>query len=319
MVPAYLEPNMIGRKLDDLQASGYEGDLQIVVVADDGDTAAAARRPGVEVLEARRRSGKAAALNRGVAAARHPIVVITDANTVLAPGALGAMTRWFSDPSVGAVAGEKQIREGHEGFYWRYEAWLKRHESRRGSTVGLVGELAAFRRDVFRPLPPDVAVDDLWIALDVFETGLRIMYEPSAIAFEDASASWREDWERRTRVVSGAFDVLWRRRAMLNPARSPVAIELWGHRLLRQSAGPVAHGGLLCLALARIKHSSLALAFVLAHLAAVQGLVRAARGERVSPPERIAAQVLSLQVVAFGGMARYVRRDRPALWPKAAR
>jgi hypothetical protein len=319
VVPAYLERSIIGAKLDDLERADYAGERQIIVIADDPETAAASRRPGVDLIEPSQREGKAAALNRGFAAARHPIVVITDANAMITPGTLSALARWFTDPRVGAVAGEKQVSDGHEGAYWRFESWLKRRESMRGSTIGLVGELAAVRRDAYRPLPHDLAVDDLWLALDVIEQGLRIVYEPAAVAREQAGETWREDWERRTRVVSGVLDVLWRRRRLLDPQHNPAAVELWGHRLVRQSAGPVAHAGLLAWALSRSTRSRLAAVFLLGHLVAAQALGRTVRRTKVSRLEALAAQVMFLQLVAFGGMARYLRRDRPALWPKQAR
>jgi hypothetical protein len=310
---------MIDAKLDDLERANYEGERQIIVIADDAETADAARRPGVDLIEPQRREGKAAALNRGFAAAQHPIVVMTDANTMLAEGTLPALARWFADPEVGAVAGEKRIRDGREGAYWRYESWLKQRESMAGGTIGLVGELAAVRREAFKQLPADIAVDDLWIALDVIEQGLRIVYEPSAIAIEDASESWQEDWERRTRVVSGAFDVLWRRRGMLAPSRGAVAVELWGHRLLRQSLGPVAHALLVCIACRDVARSRVAFAFLAGHLFAGRALMRSLDRRDVSRAEAFAAQVLFLQAVAFGGMARRLRRDALALWPKQAR
>jgi hypothetical protein len=179
--------------------------------------------------------------------------------------------------------------------------------------------LGALRRAAVKPIPTDLAVDDLWLGLDIVEQGLRIVYEPEAAVLEDGNESWREDWERRTRVVSGAFDVLWRRRPMLDPRHSPIAVELWGHRLVRQSAGPIAHAALLAWALRCSRRSRVAQAFVLGHLVAGQALARKMRGGSPSGPERIAAQVLFLQLVAFGGMARYLRRDRPALWPKQSR
>lgn len=319
VVPAYLESSIIGAKLDDLERANYEGERQVIVIADDLETADAARRRGVEVIEPPRREGKAAALNRGFAAARHPIVIMTDANAVLAPGALPALARWFADPGVGAVAGEKRISDSHERAYWRFESWLKRRESARGSTVGLVGELAAVRREAFRPLPRDVAVDDLWLALDILAQGLRIVYEQDAVALEQAGESWRQDWERRTRVVAGALDAFWRRRSLLDPRRSSVAIELWGHRVVRQSLGPIAHAWLVAFALRRLTRSRAAAVFLLGHLAAAQALVRMGRHKEVSGPEAVAAQVLFLQLVAFGGMARCLRQDRLALWPKQAR
>jgi cellulose synthase/poly-beta-1,6-N-acetylglucosamine synthase-like glycosyltransferase len=319
VVPAYLESSIIAAKLDDIDAAEYPGELEVIVVADDPQTADASRRPGVRVIEPETREGKAAALNRGVAAASWPIVVATDANAMLIPGSLCALARWFADPTVGAVAGEKRIAGGHEGAYWRFEAFLKRRESLLGGTIGLVGELAAIRRETYRPLPTDLAVDDLWMALDVIDSGQRIVYEPEAAAREDPSADWREDWERRTRVVSGALDVLWRRREMLRPSRGPVAAQLWGHRLIRQSLGPIAHLLLLVLSVVRAHRSRLAVSAVIGHAIAGRALYRTMHGRQVSGLERIAAQLLFLHAVAFGGMVRYARRDRPALWPKLAR
>ena len=320
VVPAYREDAVIEDKVDDLLANGYPGPLSVVVVADDEDTARAAARTAAEVVAPGQRLGKAAALNRGVAQARSPVVVVTDANTLLRPGALAALARWFEDPSVGAVAGEKTVAgTGGEGVCWRFESWLKRRESRQGCTVALVGELAAVRRSLYRPLPPDLAVDDLWLALDVVAHGARVVYEPEAVAVEEPNADWRDDWQRRTRILSGTLDVLWRRRALLVPGRSPVALQLWGHKVLRSSVGPLAHLALIARAARRGHRSRLAAAFLAGHAAAAASLLRLVRGARLSLPERLLAQVLFLQAVALGGLARYVRGDRPALWPKPAR
>ena len=82
-------------------------------------------------------------------------MVISDANNRLAPGALAAVVEHFADPDVGAVAGEKLEDDGGggESLYWKFESWLKQHEARLGTTIGLVGELSAFRAQAWRPIP----------------------------------------------------------------------------------------------------------------------------------------------------------------------
>src|SRR5436190_1784043 len=50
--------------------------------------------------------GKALALNAGVAAARHDIIVYADARQVFAPDALRELVAPFVDPAVGGVTGE---------------------------------------------------------------------------------------------------------------------------------------------------------------------------------------------------------------------
>lgn len=319
-MPAYREEAVIVDKVADLVANGYQGTLVVLVVADDPATEAAARRTAATVLSSSERSGKADALNRGVAAATSDIVIFNDANTRLEPGSLAAMARWFVDPSVGAVAGDKTVAgPTGEGVYWRFESWLKRREARTGGTVGLVGELAAVRRADFRPLPTDLAVDDLWVALDVLERGYRIAYEPTALAVEEPSRRWQDDWERRTRVVSGSLDVLWRRRGLLAPENGIVAVQLWGHRLVRSSFGPLAHLLLLLRAARASPHSRLAALAVAGHALGVPAAVRTQRRAPQGAIERTFGQALFLQAVALGGVIRYARGDRPALWPKPHR
>ncbi len=319
-VPAYREEAVIAAKIDDLVANGYPGPLEVVVVADDEATAKAATGTVARVVTRATRRGKADAVNAALAEAKHAIVVLSDANTTLAPGSLGALALWFADPAVGAVAGEKSVsgRVG-EDIYWRFESWLKRREARTGATVGLVGELFAVRKSAFRTLPVDLAAEDLWLALDILEQKLRIAYEPRARAMEDASPSWSDDWQRRTRVVSGVLDVIWRRRNLLVSHHGATAAQLWGHRLVRSTLGPLAHVGLLGLATANVGKSRVARFFVGLHVAGAVAAVRGQRGRSQSMPEGALGQVLTLQVMGLGGFVRYLRRDRPALWPKPPR
>jgi poly-beta-1,6-N-acetyl-D-glucosamine synthase len=335
VVPAYREAGVIGAKVEDIRANGYPGSLEILVVADgDPETAAAAERAGARALTGPERLGKSQALNRGFAEATTPVVVISDANNRIAPGALAAAVEHFTDPEVGAVAGEKVEDDagGGESIYWRFESWLKRREDRLGTTIGLVGELAAIRAEAWRPIPRDVATDDFWTALDIIEQGYRIAYEPRARALDPAAESLAVSWERRTRSVSGALHIMVRRRRQLRPSAGLVAAELWGHRLVRYTVGPLAHVALLVMAATKVRSSAVARAFLLANLFAGAGLVVRQAGEPVDdasdrPPSRqllfaasaAAGQVMFLQGVALGGMVRYARGDRSTMWSTVER
>jgi biofilm PGA synthesis N-glycosyltransferase PgaC len=336
LVPAYREAGVIGGKVEDVRANGYPGPLDIVVIADgDPETAAAAEQAGARALTSPERLGKSQALNRGFAEADTPIVVITDANNRLAPGALAAVVAHFDDPGVGAVAGEKFEDDGGggESLYWRFESWLKQREDQLGSTIGLIGELSAVRAEAWRPIPPDVAIDDLWAGLDIIEQGYRVAYEPRARALDPAAGSLGVQWERRTRNVSGALHVLVQRRRQLRPSAGLVAAELWGHRLARFTISPLSHLALLALAASKVRSSTLARIFLLANACACACLMASARvgepaDDAAAEPERRnlaataaagAGQVMFLQGVALGGMARYVRGDRPTMWSTVER
>jgi biofilm PGA synthesis N-glycosyltransferase PgaC len=337
LVPAYREAGVIAAKIEDIRANGYPGALDILVVADgDPETADAARRAGARALTGPDRLGKSQALNRGFAEATTPIVVFSDANNRIAPGSLAAAVEHFADPEVGAVAGEKVEEDGGgESIYWRFESWLKRREDRLGTTIGLVGEFAAVRAAAWRPIPPDVATDDFWTALDIIEQGYRIAYEPRARALDPAAESLSVSWERRIRSVSGALHIMWRRRGQLRPSTGLVAAELWGHRLVRYTVGPLAHVALLLMALAKVRSSTVARLFLLANVGACAGLLRGAPDENAGEVEEPsdgatarkllfaasagAGQVMFLQGVALGGMVRYARGDRSTMWSTVER
>ena len=337
VVPAYREAGVIAAKVDDLRANGYPGRLEILVVADgDPETAAAAERAGARALTGPERLGKSQALNRGFENADTPIVVISDANNRLVPGALAAAVEHFADPDVGAVAGEKLEDDGGggESLYWKFESWLKQREDRLGTTIGLVGELSAIRAEAWRPIPADVAIDDLWAALDIIEQGYRVAYESRAQAIDPAVASLSAQWERRTRNVSGALHVLVRRRRQLRPSAGLVAEELWGHRLVRFTVSPLSHLVLLVLSVCKMRSSRVARVFLLAHLCAGAGLLAEARNaepggssDGTAPAGRHplaaasagAGQALFLQGVALGGLVRYLRGDRQTKWSTVER
>nr|MDT0667932.1 hypothetical protein [Micromonospora sp. DSM 115978] len=126
----------------------------------------------------------------------------------------------------------------------------KQCESATGQPSGVVGELLAFRRDAFTDLPADTAVDDAWLAHDILKSGLRVVYEPQAYSIESAEhTTFTEEWDRRTRIVAGNLDMLWRQRDTLTPGALPVTPQLWGHRLVRSSFGPMAHVALVAMSL----------------------------------------------------------------------
>ncbi len=336
VVPAYREAGVIAAKVEDLKANGYPGSLEILVVADgDRETAEAAQHAGARTLTGPERLGKSQALNRGFAEATTSVVVISDANNRIVPGALAAAVAHFADPEVGAVAGEKVEDDdgGGESIYWRFESWLKQREDRLGTTIGLVGELAAIRAEAWRPIPPDVATDDFWTALDVIEQGYRIAYEPLARAVDPAAATLAVSWERRIRSVSGALHVMARRRRQLLPSAGLVAAELWGHRLVRYTVGPAAHLTLLLMAVAKVRSSALARAFLVANVVASAGILVGAPGGAPADEDSTGAgarraltkawagagQVMFLQGVALGGMVRYARGDRSTMWSTVER
>ena len=68
------------------------------------------RLPNVRVMR-KPDGGKPSALNAGVAASRHDIVVMMDGDSVFEPTTVGRLVAPFADPQVGAVAGNARVAD----------------------------------------------------------------------------------------------------------------------------------------------------------------------------------------------------------------
>jgi len=133
--------------------------------------------------------GKVDALNIGLAAARHDIVIVTDADTELVPGVLKSVVRYFSDPCVGAV-GPWILPQTHEGLVPSMEMsfWIANNKMRtlesRISSSSLIAGCYLFRRSIQRHYPPNVVADDFYTALNVSSKGYDVIYVPQVMGSE---------------------------------------------------------------------------------------------------------------------------------------
>ena len=158
-------------------------------------------------------SGKAAALNAGVAAARHDIVVFADARQMFGPAALAKLVAPFADPKVGGVTGELMLIEddGHGigegvGLYWRYEKWIRRNESAIHSTLGATGAIYALRRSLSRSRR--WATRRRCPRADARRPGgIRVLFEPEA-AHGDRVADAATEWQRKVRTLAGNYQIV---------------------------------------------------------------------------------------------------------------
>jgi len=164
--------------------------------------------------------------------------VFSDANTLIDRGAIRALVRSYADPRVGGVSGEKQVRGGGEGLYWRYESFLKRCDSALSSVMGAAGEFFSVRRELFQATEEDSVIEDFVLSMRLVQAGWRVVYESEAVAREEASPSLKGDWQRRTRIAAGGFQAIVRLRGLLTEASAIVVWQYCSHRVLRWAVTP---------------------------------------------------------------------------------
>lgn len=187
-------------------------------------------------------------MNRGMRFVTTPLVVFSDANTLLSKDAIRRIVDLFADPTTGCVSGEKRIMTGQaesaagagEGIYWKYESTLKRWDAKLYSVVGAAGELFAVRTELFQEVEPDTLLDDFIVSLRIAMKGYTIQYDPEAYAMETSSANVKEELKRKIRISAGGIQSVVRLRALLNIFRYGVlSFQYISHRVLRWTLAPL--------------------------------------------------------------------------------
>lgn len=327
IIPVHNEERRIADKLVNTAALHYpSGRLQILFVSDgstDGtpDMIRAASLPGAALIELPSRRGKAAALNAGLAAATHEILVFSDASIRLGDDALAQIVRQFADPSIGCVSGEDPIvGSGGEALYGRYELFVRRLESSVHSIVGASGSFYAQRRSLCAPFTEGMAPDFLSV-LRTVEQGFRAVSEPGAVGTMTSVKDPRQEFDRKVRTVLRGMTTLFEHPNLLNPLRAGVfAFELWSHKVLRWLAPVFLLGTLVsALALAAVPFYLLALVAQLAFYGLAVATFRQWAGVHRTLPGKIALYFSSVNAAILAGWWQYGRGVRQEIWTPSHR
>jgi len=335
IIAAYNEEAVIAKKIANTVASDYPPTQMQIIVAAQGstdDTAAiAAGFSNVLVLHSVKRMGKAVALNEAVAQAKHPVIVVTDANTLLAPQTIQKLVTQLNQPATGAVAGVKKVIDENgvtisgEGFYWQYESWLKQRETDFYTVVGAAGELFAFKKEYFVPIPAHTITDDFFLSLSINMQAQKVAYAAEAVSTEAASRSLKDEWNRKLRIAAGGIQSLFLFKKALNPFRYPLlSFQFFSHRVLRWLfCGPA----LIVLLLANAMlvptttdscFKSLLLLQLLFYLFAAIGSVLAVQ-KKSFVLFTVPFYFVFMHAAMMAGLFRYCTTGQSVLWEKAQR
>jgi cellulose synthase/poly-beta-1,6-N-acetylglucosamine synthase-like glycosyltransferase len=247
IIAAHNEQETIAEKLQNCLELAYRHDRLEIIVASDGSTdrtseivhSFAARDSRICWIESDRRVGKSGVQNLAAARARGQVFLFTDARTGIPPGVLQTMTDDLADPRVGLVTAtvffghpENAVEKG-QGFYWRYELFLRTAESDLGILATGSGQALVVRRELCRPLPTCYG-DDCIMPLDVRLQGYRVVQDRNAIVYDTMPHSIEGELRTRIRMTARNWTGTLSRPMILNPLRFPLtAAGLVSHKLLR--------------------------------------------------------------------------------------
>lgn len=336
LVAAYNEEDFIAEKIKNSLAMDYPADKISFIFITDGSSDRTneiiAQYPQVTLLYHPQRKGKMAAVNRAMEQVHTPFVVLSDANTLLNPGAVSLLMQHFADPATGVVAGEKKVMpttggaeaEG-EGMYWKYESLLKKWDAELYSVMGAAGELIAIRTALYEHPEEDTILDDFMISFRINMKGYKVMYEPAAYAMETSSATLGEEYKRKVRICAGGFQSMGRLLPLLNPFRYPkITWQYISHRVLRWTLAPlslllaIVSNALLVIAQAGNIYVVTGIAQVCFYGAALIGYLLAKRQKKVKY-FYIPFYFVFMNVAVYIGCIRYFRKRQSAVWERAQR
>jgi cellulose synthase/poly-beta-1,6-N-acetylglucosamine synthase-like glycosyltransferase len=232
-------------RIENLLSQDYPPEQIEVVVVSDGSTDRTAELVGeydderVKLIDLPT-VGKAGALNAGMAAASHNIVIFANARQRFGENVFAELVAMFVDEGVGAVSGELVIEPGvgsevHEGadMYLRYEKLIRRMESEVESTLGATGPIYAIRRNLYLPLEHHTLLDDFLVPMRIVLQGYRVIFVRSARAYDIASATASQEFARKVRTLAGNFQAVAMEPRLMNPFRNKVFIQFVSHKLTR--------------------------------------------------------------------------------------
>ena len=335
VVAAYNEESVLLQKIKNCFEIDYPGHLlKIIFITDgstDGSAAMIGRYDSITLLHSTERNGKSAALKRAMQLVQTPIVVFSDANSMLNRGCLRAMVRHYANERVGGVAGEKKIlQDGRssavgqaEGLYWQYESFIKKQEADFNTVVGAAGELFSIRTKLFRPFADGLILDDFIFSVEVCLKGYKIEYEPGAFAIEAPSISLADEEKRKIRIAAGAYQSVSYLKHRMNIFKYPLlTIQYFSRRILRWIAGPLLLILILITNIGLLNQHYIFQYFLFGqaifYLFALAGRIFIAAGRRMGILN-IPFYFMFMNVCLVKGFFNYISGRQTVLWEKSMR
>lgn len=208
----------IAARVENLLDTDHPADkLEIVIALDQAGSVTTVEElrliPGpIVVVRGDAPGGKAATLNAGARAATGEILVLADTAQAFDRHTIPELVAHLEDPRFAAVSGALEL--GSRGrvtpveAYWRMEKWLRYHESRIHSSIGVTGAVYATRRSLWPSIPAGTLLDDVFVPMKLILGGARVGFTYTAVARDVRVFDARDEARRKTRTLTGILQLV---------------------------------------------------------------------------------------------------------------
>jgi cellulose synthase/poly-beta-1,6-N-acetylglucosamine synthase-like glycosyltransferase len=256
IMAVYNEELVLDEKLKTISSSNYPKDKLNVFIGSDNST-----DHSNEIITSHnspflsfffpfgKRRGKTNVINNLVEEAlkifpqqKDHILIFTDANVFINEETIKELVQPFADQEIdlvdanmNALGLENKGISRAEGMYINMESKLKFQEgSIWGMTMGPFGGCFALRSTAFKTIPPNLIVDDLYLALDVLTKGKKVITSLDSKCFEKVSSELYEELKRKIRISSGNWQLLKKfPQIWFPPFNSTLSFIFISHKLFR--------------------------------------------------------------------------------------
>jgi cellulose synthase/poly-beta-1,6-N-acetylglucosamine synthase-like glycosyltransferase len=199
--------------------------------------------------------GKARALNFGMTEAKGEVIVALDADTHFDHDTISRLVRWFTDPKLGAVAGNAKVGNRFNMITrWQALEYIVAQNLERralaalGTLTVIPGAVGAWRREALLQVggyPTDTLAEDQDLTIGLQRAGYTVRFDSSAMAWTEAPTTFRTLAKQRFRWAFGTLQCLWKYRSMtFNPkygALGMIALpQVWLFQIILTALAPVA-------------------------------------------------------------------------------
>lgn len=329
LCPAYNEEKHIEKKIKSFLALDYPKDrIKMIVISDDSTdntnniVKKYEKEHNIKLIIQKPRKGKQSGHNLVEPSITTDYVLSTDADSIFNPSAVNELLKVIEpDEKIGLVSGQLQLlkknnNDSGEGFYWKYEGWLKKLESKFYSILGANGSIFIIRRNLFTQVHP-ASVDDFERTLIIMKQGYKAKYNPRALVYEEVTEKAKDEINRKIRIITQEWFCLRRHINIFNPFKYfKITFMFISHKLIKWLF-PLFSLLILFSNLFLLKDTFFLLIFIIqliVYLLGTIGVIVENNDKKLPKFMKIFTYYVSMNYSAFMAIIKFVKGEQFATW-----